>query len=65
MNNKQNNLMKVELVGGPLCGSIVDWPENIPSLTFNSSKALYEYEGVEGNPPIHKALYKGWAESEN
>lgn len=62
--NKENNnppkTFKVELVGGPLCGLITEWPEHTPMLLFEKSNSRYEYEELSANGDKHTALYKGF-----
>jgi len=57
--NKHKTL-RVELVGGPLCGSSVDWPEDVPSVVYGKYYARYEFEGLTNGK--NTALYKGYAE---
>ncbi len=59
------NKIKVELVGGPLCGFVADWSEGMSSLTFEKHAARYEFEGITNScsgTPRNTAIYKGWSE---
>jgi hypothetical protein len=56
-----NKKLKVELVGGPLCGLTQDWPVDTPFMIFNLTKSKYEYEGVREDG-VHTAFYRGFAE---
>ena len=59
--NKQKTI-RVELVGGPLCGSVVDWPEGKASLNYERYFAKYEFEGADEKGERFTAIYKGWVE---
>ena len=62
MNNK---FFKVELIGGPLCGLTVDWPDNEQlTMIFKEQKARYEYEGLTEDGARHMAIYRGYVEGE-
>ena len=59
-NTNKHKTLRTELVGGPLCGSTVDWPEDVPTLVYGKYHARYEFEGTTNGR--NTAFYKGYAE---
>ena len=58
MNSKN---FKVELIGGPLCGLIQDWPNETPFMIFEKSHCRYELEEMREDG-TYSAIYKGFTE---
>lgn len=65
MIENKNKSFKVELIGGPLCGLTVNWPDNEQlTMIFAKEKARYEYEGLSESGEKHTAIYRGYVEGE-